>query len=179
LFAGLLAAAGAAVFGLAVWPRGLGERELSLIVLVGCLLAATGAAGLAIRGTGGTRFWLVEWILAGIAAGGAALSLRWRRAAALVALALVPLPTLAGHALDANQPWWSTLADSVHLLGASVWIGGLLALALALPPAARVLEPMARGRALATATARFSTLAPASRASAGRAAAPGALARPS
>src|SRR5438128_2367056 len=162
LFAGLLAAAGAAAVRLGGWSRDLGERELSLVVLGGCLLAASGAVGLAARGTAGTRFGLVEWVLAGLAASGAALSLRWRRAAALVALSLVPLPTIAGHALDANQPWWSGLADAVHVLGASVWIGGLLALALALPRAARVLEPVARGRVLATAAARFSTLALAS-----------------
>jgi copper transport protein len=162
LFAGLLAAAGAGVFRLAVWPRDLRERELSLLVLAGCVLAAAGAAGLAARGASGTRFDLVEWILAGLAAAGAALALRWLRAAAVVALALVPLPTLAGHALDANQPWWSAPADAVHLLGASVWIGGLLALAVALPRAARTLEPMARGRLFAATAARFSTVALAS-----------------
>src|SRR5919202_1220777 len=162
LFAGLLAAAGAGLFRLAVWPRELRERELSFVVLAGCLLAAAGAAGLAVRGASGTRFHLVEWILAGLAAGGGGLALRWLRAAAVVALALVPLPTLAGHALDANQPWWSVPADAVHLLGASVWIGGLLALAVALPRAARTLEPMARGRVFAAAAARFSTLALAS-----------------
>jgi copper transport protein len=162
LFAGLLAAAGAGVFRLAVWPRELPERELSLLVFAGCVLAAAGAAGLAARGASGTRFDLVEWILAGVATGGAALALRWGRAAALVVLALVPLPALAGHALDASQPWWSAPADTVHLLGASVWIGGLLALAVALPRAARALEPMARGRVFAAATGRFSTLALAS-----------------
>src|SRR5919201_506341 len=162
LFAGLLAAAGAAVFRFAVWPRELGGRELSLVVLAGCVLAAAGAAGLAIRGTSGTRFDLVEWILAGVAAAGAALSLRWGCVASLAALALVPLPTLAGHALDANQPWWSALADSVHLLGASVWVGGLLALAVALPWAARSIEPVARGRVLAGTAGRFSTVALAS-----------------
>lgn len=162
LFAGLLAAAGAAVFRLAVWPRDLPERELAGIVLAACVLAAAGAVGLAARGTPGTRFELVEWILAGLAAGGAALALLSLRAAAVFALALVPLPTLAGHALDASQPWWSALADSVHLLGASIWVGGLLALVVALPRAARTLEPMARGRVLAAAAARFSTLALAS-----------------
>jgi copper transport protein len=162
LFAGLLAAAGAAVFRFAVWPRELRARELSLLVFAGCVVAAAGAAGLAVRGTSGTRFDLVEWILAGVAAAGAALALRWLRAAAFLALVLVPLPTLAGHALDANQPWWSAPADAVHLLGASVWVGGLLALAAALPWAARSLEPIDRGRVLAAAAARFSTLAAAS-----------------
>ena len=50
----------------------------------------------------------------------------------------------------------------MHLLGASVWIGGLLALVVALPRAARTLEPMARGRVFAEAAGRFSTLALAS-----------------
>ena len=164
LFAGLLAAAGAAVFRLLVWPRGLRDRELSLLVLAGCVLAAGGATGLALRGTAATRFGLVEWILAGLAAAGAALSLRWRRAGAVVALCLVPLPTIAGHALDASQPWWSVPADVLHLLGASIWIGGLLtlAVAVAVPRAARRLEPMERGRVLAAAATRFSTLALAS-----------------
>jgi len=162
LFAGLLAAAGAAVFRFAVWPRDLPERELSLVVLAGCVLTAAGAVGLAARGVSGTRFDLVEWILAGLAAAGAALALRWSRAAAAVALALVPLPTLAGHALDASQPWWSAPADAAHLLGASVWVGGLLAVAVALPRAAHTLEPIARGRVFAAVAARFSTLALAS-----------------
>jgi copper transport protein len=159
LFAGLLAAAGAGVFRLAVWPRGVPDWELAIVVLAGCLLAAVGAAGLAVRATSGTRFDHVEWILAGLAAGGAAIALQWLRATAVVTLALVPLPTLAGHALDSSQPWWSALADAVHLLGASVWIGGLLALAVALPRAARTLEPMERARVLAAGAARFSTLA--------------------
>src|SRR5437868_14677993 len=89
LFAGLLAAAGAGVFRLAVWPRELPEWELAIVVLTGFLLAAVGAAGLATRGASGTRFDHVEWIIAGLAAGGAAIALQWPRAAALVALALV------------------------------------------------------------------------------------------
>src|SRR5919204_6376153 len=71
LFAGLLAAAGAGAFRLLVWPRGLRDRELSLVLLAGCVLAATGATGLAARGTTATRFGLVEWVLAGLAAAGA------------------------------------------------------------------------------------------------------------
>src|SRR5919202_729479 len=63
LFAGLLAAAGAAAFRLLVWPRGLRDRELSLVVLAGCVLAAVGATGLAARGVSGARVDLVEWNL--------------------------------------------------------------------------------------------------------------------
>ena len=169
LFVGVLVAAGSALFRVLVWRAAggadLAGRELSLVVLCGCLLAAAGAAGLAAHGTAGTRFGIVERIIVVAAASGAALaalSLRERRATAgagLVAIALVPLPTLAGHALDANQPWWSAPVDALHVLGASVWIGGLVALALAVPRASGELEPVARGRLLAGAASRFSTLA--------------------
>jgi copper transport protein len=171
LFAGLLAAAGAALFRALVWRPVAGQLadwELSLLVLAGCVLAAAGAAGLAAHDTAGTRFGLVERILVGVAASGAvlaALSLRERRvagAAGLAALALVPLPAVAGHALDANQPWWSAPVDALHVAGASVWIGGLLGLAIAAPRTVRSLEPMARGRVLADAASRFSALALAS-----------------
>ena len=166
LFAGILTAAGAAFFRAFVWRRS--DRELSLLVLAGCVLAAAGAAGLAAHGTAGTRFELVERVTAGVAAAGAVLatvSLQERRvapAAGLVAVALVPLPAIAGHALDANQPWWSAPVDALHVAGASVWIGGLLALAVSAPRAARELEPIARGRLLASVAGRFSTLALAS-----------------
>src|SRR5918912_1617024 len=43
LFAGLLAAAGAAVFRFAVWPRDLPEREPAGVLLPACVLAAAGA----------------------------------------------------------------------------------------------------------------------------------------
>ena len=159
LFAGLLAAAGAAAFRLLVWPRELPDRALSLVVLAGCALVAGGATGLAVHGTTGTRFGLVEWIIVGVAVCGAVLSLRWPLVAAVVALSLVPLPALAGHALDANQPWWSAPADAVHVAAASVWLGGLVAFGLAVPVAARVLGPMARTRLYAAAATRFSRLA--------------------
>src|SRR5207237_6344050 len=167
LFVGVVVAAGSALFRVVVWRAAggadLAGRELSLVVLCGCLLAAAGAAGLAAHGTAGTRFGLVERIIVVAAASGAALaalSLRERRATAgagLVAIALVPLPTLAGHALDANQPWWSAPVDALHVLGASVWIGGLVALALAVPRASREPEPAARGRPLAGAASRLPT----------------------
>jgi copper transport protein len=164
LFAGVLSAGGAAIFQALVW-RGPSVRELSLVILGGCVLAAFGAGGLAAHGTTATRFGFVEWILTGVAAVGtafAALALRERRAAVgagVAAVALLPLPTLAGHALDANQPWWSAPVDVLHLLGASVWVGGLVALAVAVPRAVRSLEPAARGRLLAAMATRFSTLA--------------------
>ncbi|HYZ78189.1 MAG TPA: CopD family protein [Gaiellaceae bacterium] len=171
LFAGILAAAGAALFRALVWrpvAGRLADRELSLVVLAGCLLAVVGAAGLAAHGTAGIRFGLAERILAAVAASGAvlaAVSLRERRlagAAGLVAVALIPLPALAGHALDANQPWWSAPVDALHVAGASVWVGGLLSLAVGVPRAVKELERIARARLLAAAASRFSTLALAS-----------------
>ena len=119
LFAGLLAAAGASVFWVAVWRPAVagtgaaGRVSLGLepLLFAGFLLAFVGASGLLGHGTSGTRFGVAFEVAAVIAGGGAAvaaISLRERRllpAAAVLAVAPLPLPTLAGHALDADQPW--------------------------------------------------------------------------
>ena len=74
---------------------------------------------------------------------------RLRRIAPYPPLALLLVPTLAGHALDSGQPrLLSALADVLHVGAASVWTGGLAALVLTLR----------RGRSEEVA-ARFSALA--------------------
>jgi hypothetical protein len=50
----------------------------------------------------------------------------------VLGLALLPAPSLAGHALDRGRAWFEVVADLVHVAAASVWLGGLVALALAL-----------------------------------------------
>lgn len=85
-------------------------------------------------------------------AGVAALAGRWRRAPeAVVAVGLASLAaaSLAGHAWTAPDRWLAVGADVAHLAGVAVWVGGLLALLVALG------APTDRGR-LAT---RFSALA--------------------
>jgi len=50
----------------------------------------------------------------------------------VTALLLLPAPTLAGHALDPGRPRIEVAVDLLHVTAASVWLGGLAALALAL-----------------------------------------------
>src|SRR5207253_336531 len=49
-----------------------------------------------------------------------------------LALLLLPAPSLAGHALDRGRPWIEVVVDVFHVAAASLWLGGLVALALAL-----------------------------------------------
>ena len=61
-------------------------------------------------------------------------------------------PTLAGHALDGDQPrLLAPLADLLHLGAAAVWLGGLASLLLAFPGA--------DGPARTAAARRFSSFA--------------------
>jgi copper transport protein len=160
-FGGLLAAAGAVIFRLVVWRRALTavpqqaegralaeQEELrtgSAVLFVALLLAFLGALGAA--PAGGTRYalWIdVAIVLAAVGAALAALAsitlepLLWIPAAAL-ALTLVSIPTLSGHALDAGQSFLAPFVDVLHVLSAAVWLGALLSLALVTPRAARAL----------------------------------------
>jgi copper transport protein len=168
LFAGLLTAAGSVVFRLLVWRRALAaaapaaevrtkaeheeQRTSSALLFAGLLVAFLGASAASHGGTE-TRYELVNSVaaleaavgaaLAGVAYG-AAMPVLWIPAAVL-ALALVPMPTLAGHALDENQSVLAPVADVVHVGSAAVWLGALLALALVTPRAARALATRERG----------------------------------
>ncbi len=176
---GLLVAAGAAVFHILVWRPGIADaglvpeerrraerRELeagSLLLSAG-FAAAIGGALLLLYLThagSGTRFGLVLKIGLTIAAVGLvaavnSLVLRHVRVVALLAaLAVLPIPTLAGHALDQGRSSVDLVVDVAHVTAAAVWIGGVLALAAVVPWAGRgpgegLLLPVAR---------RFSTLA--------------------
>jgi copper transport protein len=153
-FAGLLLAVGTAVFGLWVL-RGRLPRPLLLLLAGSLALAVTGAAWLAADAPGGTRFARAYLVGAALAGGALVLAVaalavpRLRRFAPYPPLALVLVPTLAGHALDSGQPRpLSALADVLHVGAASVWTGGLTALVLTLR----------RGRSEEVA-ARFSALA--------------------
>src|SRR4051812_24522221 len=134
-FAGLLLAAGAAVFRLAV-ARG---RATLPLLLAGLAAACAGAAWLADGAPASTRFSLVYSVgAAGAGLGALAAAAGFRsapaaRAAEIAALALVPVPSVAGHALDAGAPRPLELAaDVLHVAAASVWTGGLAALLVSL-----------------------------------------------
>jgi copper transport protein len=174
-FTGLLVAVGVALFvPLAWWPalRAAGadpdERALWPLAFVGFLMAFLGASTLLPHhGAGTTRFGLTYEIGGIIAVVGATLSAialvdrRFGRGAFVCAVALLPIPSVAGHALDRGQ-WPRPLevgADVLHVGAAAVWIGGLLALAVALPRASRRLSPEQRAPFAAALVPRLSALA--------------------
>jgi len=68
-------------------------------------------------------------------------------------------PALAGHASIQSPTAVFFPSDVLHVLGASVWVGGIACLLLALPAATRELQPADRTRLLLAVLARFSPLA--------------------
>jgi len=75
---------------------------------------------------------------------------------------LVVTPALAGHASTQSPTAVFVPTDVVHVLAASVWVGGIACLLLALPGATHELEPPDRGSLLLAVLRRFSPLALAS-----------------
>lgn len=142
-YLGLLAAGGAAVFGL--FTRRLlpaARRPLAHLLFFALLCSFVGGGGLASSAPSGTRFDLVLKVALGFAAAGAAAAALAPSvpllypAAQVAALLLLVLPTLSGHALDRDQPQiLAAIVDVVHLASAAVWLGGLCALAWAVPRA--------------------------------------------
>jgi copper transport protein len=132
-FAGLLVAAGGAVFRLAVGPA-----RIAVLVpaFVSCFLGAT--ALLPHQGSFASRFagaYAVAALIAALGAAAAAVALVEPLAAWpawIAALLLLPLPSIAGHALDAGRPRIELPVDVLHLTAAAVWTGGLVQLAIAL-----------------------------------------------
>ncbi len=76
-----------------------------------------------------------------------------RRAAALGAAYLTITPALAGHASVESPVGVFFPSDAIHVLAASVWVGGIACLLLALPAATRQLERAERSRLLLDARA--------------------------
>ena len=75
------------------------------------------------------------------------------------ALFLAMTPALSGHASVQSPTGVFFPVDTVHVLAASVWVGGIACLLLALPAATRRLVAPQRSRLLAATLARFSPLA--------------------
>ena len=68
-------------------------------------------------------------------------------------------PALAGHASIESPVVVFFPSDALHVLAASVWVGGIACLLLALPGATRRLEGAERSRLLLAVLARFSPIA--------------------
>jgi copper transport protein len=131
-FAGLLTAAGAAFFRFAV------GRVPVRLMLGAFLLVFVGVSGVAHDASLSTRFGTVMAAAAVISGTGAVLAAvapvfpRLEPLPFLAGFALLPLPTLAGHALDRGRPLLEPLVDFLHVAAASFWLGGLVALGLVL-----------------------------------------------
>jgi copper transport protein len=78
---------------------------------------------------------------------------------ALGAIYLALTPALAGHASVESPVAVFLPSDVLHVLAASVWVGGIACLLLAVPAATRVLPAAERSRLLLAALVRFSPLA--------------------
>ena len=72
---------------------------------------------------------------------------------------LVATPALSGHASIQSPTGVFFPSDVLHVLAASVWVGGIACLLLALPAATRRLAGQQRSRLLLAVLARFSPLA--------------------
>ena len=161
-YLGLLVGGGAATFGLAT-RRLFGERlhrPLAHLLFFSLLGVFLGGSGIVHAAPSGTRFALVLQVALVVSlAGGAAAALapaypRLLTLAGACSLALLVAPTLAGHALDRDQPRALSIpVDLAHLTSAAVWLGGLAALVYLVPRVARGDEERTH------AATRFSSLA--------------------
>ena len=162
--AGLLVASGLALFDLLVWRPLAGSDLRTGWIALGLAAMFLSAHGLVHASHGGaaTRFGLTIYIASAIAATGAAaaaIAIADRSASlfgVVLAVALLPVPTVAGHALDPGRSWIEVPLDLLHVTAAALWIGGLFALALVAP------RDGASPELLAAAARRFSKLAVAS-----------------
>jgi copper transport protein len=111
-----------------------GLRALDWVALAGLLAAARRSA----------RWPPPTWIAAGFGLGAAYLAIT---------------PALAGHASIESPVGVFLPSDVLHVLAASVWVGGIAFLLLALPAATRRLHGPERSRLLLAVLSRFSPLA--------------------
>lgn len=89
-------------------------------------------------------------------------TLRPKLFSAAFVLSLITLlgSSLSGHArAAANEYSFAIIADWLHLAAASVWIGGLFVIAIAVPPALRGIDPNAACERLGNWIRRFTRLA--------------------
>jgi methionine-rich copper-binding protein CopC/putative copper export protein len=119
---GVLVAGGVAIFRLAV-----GRVERRLLAAGFALAIAGAAASLRLQSTHSTRYALALEVAIGVAAVG--LALARTRGGDVVALGLLAVPTVSGHALDPGRSWLEVPADLAHVAAAAAWLGGLAALA--------------------------------------------------
>jgi copper transport protein len=134
-FSGILAACGTALFRFAMPPEAAPPLRL---LFVSFLFVVAGGVILVEQASLDTRFGLAVGAAVVVAAAGLAITAvaaRYRRLSAgpwLSGLLLLPTPSVAGHALDAGRPRLELPVDLLHIAASSLWLGGLLSLALAI-----------------------------------------------
>jgi len=152
---------------------GVGLALGAVVSVLGILLQGAEASGLSlwasvksaiISNILGSRFgwvWGIKALLFALSLGALAFRRRapYRLWLAAVAAYLVITPALAGHASIQSPVWAFFPADVVHVLAASIWVGGIACIVFALPAATRAVEPAARTGVLIDVLARFSPLA--------------------
>jgi len=140
--AGTLGAVGIALLGLIVVRRPDGEtaERIALLLVVSAVFVAGGAGseahrvGLDTRDGTALTVGLVVAVVVALLAGAATLERRALRPALVLALGLVAVPSVAGHALDPGLARVNVGADVLHVAGAAAWAGvlvGVVALPLA------------------------------------------------
>ena len=143
-FAGLLTAVGTALFRVVV------ARVPVRLLLVAFLLVFVGVSGQLHDVAVSTRFGTVMAVAAGLAGFGALLAAlvpvfpQLEPLPFMAAFALLPIPTVAGHALDRGRSWLEIPVDLLHVAAASVWLGGLVGLVLVLRGAGERQRPLRR-----------------------------------
>ncbi|MCW3000952.1 MAG: copper resistance protein CopC, partial [Conexibacter sp.] len=159
------------------------ERRTRPLLIAGLALGIVAtASGIALQGAtaGGTSFWsaldpgvvrdvlgtrfgtvwglrLVDLLLLGVVL--AAFGPRRPAVWALPAAFLAVTPALGGHATTQHPVALLAPLDVAHVLAMSAWIGGLVALLVAVPAATRSLDPPRRAALLSGVASRFSTIA--------------------
>jgi copper transport protein len=144
-----------------------------IVSVLGILLQGAEAAGVSlwsalrsnvISDVLSSRFgwvWGIKAVLFAVSL--AAIALRrhrlYRLGLGAVCAYLVVTPALAGHAAIQSPVWAFFPADIVHVLAASVWVGGIACIVFALPAATRAVEPPERTGVLVAVLGRFSPLA--------------------
>jgi copper transport protein len=133
-FAGVLGAAGIAIFTLVVRPRD--EERIPLILSTSAVLAAIGAVqevhrvGLSTRDGAALGAGFMTALVVATAAAAATLDRRALRPALVLALGLAAVPSFGGHALDRGLNHVNLVVDVLHVAGAAAWTGALLGLVL-------------------------------------------------
>jgi copper transport protein len=160
LLIGLLVGSGVVIFRRFIWRPAAVERFVAASALALGLAAVAAATLLALQPDAfATRFERVMFagsVAALVAAVLLFASLLWRPVLAVadvLALTLLALPTLDGHAVAPGvSHWLSVPSDLVHVTGAAVWIGGVFSLLLLAPrEAVRRFAPFAGAAVLAIA----------------------------